>query len=126
MVVCIKYEDQLDGISNYLQWKVRMSTILRENKIWSSVSTIIVVPSADPIALDLHEVKEAKAQRLILDGVKDHLIHHLAEKKRAKEMWDALKNLYEPKNENRKMALKDKLHDTKMGRGGVCLLILPG
>jgi hypothetical protein len=117
MVVCIRYEDRLDGISNYLQWKVRMSAILRENKIWSFVSTIVVVPSTDPIALDLHEVKEAKAQRLILDGVKDHLIPHLAEKKTTKEMWDALKNLYEAKNENWKMALKDKLHDTKMGKG---------
>ena len=78
MVICIRYEDQLDGISNYLQWQVMMSAILRENKIWSFVSTIVVVPSADPIALDLHEVKDAKAQRLILDGVKDHLIPHLA------------------------------------------------
>jgi hypothetical protein len=68
MVVCIRYEDmdQLDGISNYLQWKVRMSAILRENKILSFVNTIVVVPSANPIALDLHEVKEVKAQRLIL------------------------------------------------------------
>jgi hypothetical protein len=108
----------LDGISNYLQWKVRMSTILRENKIWSFVSTIVVVLSTDPIALDLHEVKEAKSQRLILDGVKDQLIPHLPEKKTAKEMWDALKNFYEAENENQKMALKNKLHDTKMGKGG--------
>jgi hypothetical protein len=49
--------------------------------------------------------------------VKDHLIPHLDEKKTTKEMWDALKNLYEAKNENQKMALKDKLHDTKMGKG---------
>jgi 2-phosphoglycerate kinase len=117
MVVCIRYEDRLDGISNYLQWKVRMSTILRENKIWSFVSTIIVVPSTNPIALDLHVVNEAKAHRLILDGVKDHLIPHFAEKKTTKEMWDALKNLYRAKNENQKMALKDKQHDTKMGKG---------
>jgi hypothetical protein len=84
MVVCIQYEDRLDGISNYLQWKVWMSAILKKNKIWSFVSTI-VVPSANPIALDLHEVKEAKAQRLLY-GVKDHLIPHLAEKKTSKEM----------------------------------------
>ena len=32
-------------------------------------------------------------------------------------MWDALKNLFEVKNENQKMALKDKLHDTKTGKG---------
>ena len=61
MVVCIRYEDWLDGIFNYLQWKVKMSVILRKNKIWSFVSTIVVVPSADPIDLDLLEVKEAKS-----------------------------------------------------------------
>jgi hypothetical protein len=32
-------------------------------------------------------------------------------------MWDTLKNLYEAKNENQKMALKDKMHDTKMDKG---------
>jgi hypothetical protein len=48
--------------------------------------------------------------------VKDHLIPLLAEKKTAKEMWDALKNLFKAKNENRKMALKAMLHDTKMGK----------
>jgi hypothetical protein len=35
-----------------------MLDILRENKIWSSINTIDVVPSTNPIALDLHEVKE--------------------------------------------------------------------
>jgi hypothetical protein len=51
-----------------------------------------------------------------MDGVKDHLIPHLAKKKTDKEMWDALKNLLEAKNENWKMALKTTLHDTKMGK----------
>ena len=94
-----------------------MSVVLKEKNIWNYVSYIVVDPTTDPIALDLHEVKEAKAQRIILDGVKDHLIPHLVEKKTTQEMWDALKNLFEAKNENRKMALKDKLHDTKMGKG---------
>jgi hypothetical protein len=116
MVACIRFEDRLDGISNYLQWKVQISVVLKENKIWNYVSSVVVVPTTDLVALDLHDVKEAKPQRIILDGVKDHLIPHLAKKKTTKEMWDALKNLFEVKNENRKMALKAKLHDTKMGK----------
>jgi hypothetical protein len=48
--------------------------------------------------------------------VKDHLIPHLGEKNTAKEMWDALKNVFEVKNENWKMALKANMHDTKMGK----------
>jgi hypothetical protein len=56
-----------------------MTTVLKENKLWTHASTT-VTPPRDPISLDLHEVKEARAQRIILDGVKDHLIPHLAEK----------------------------------------------
>ena len=62
-------------------------------------------------------MKEARAQRIILDRVRDHLIPHLAEKQTTKDMWDALKNLYEAKNENQKMALRDKLHSTRMAKG---------
>jgi hypothetical protein len=112
MAVSIRYDDRLDNISNYLQWKVRLSAVLKENKIYNYVNSIVETPTVDPVALDLHEVKEAKDQSIILDGVKDHLIPHLVEKKTAKEMWDALKNLFEAKNENWKMALKAKLHDT--------------
>ena len=53
---------------------------------------------------------------MILDGVKDHLNLHLVEKKTANDMWDTLKQLFEAKNENREMALKDKLHNVKMAK----------
>jgi hypothetical protein len=49
--------------------------------------------------------------------MKDHMIPHLVEKLTAKEMWDALINLYKNKNENRKMALRDKIHITRMAKG---------
>ena len=66
--------------------------------------------------LDELESLEARAQRVILAGVKHHLIPHLAEKKTAKDMWDTLNLLFEAKNENCKMALKDKLHNVKMNK----------
>ena len=60
MAACIKYEDWLDGMSNYLQWKVRMVAVLKENILWIIVSTVVAPPATDPVALDIHEVKEAK------------------------------------------------------------------
>ena len=93
MAFCIRFENRMEGVSNYLQWKVWISAVLWENKLWPHVSTVVTVPASDPVALDLYEVKEARAQRFILDGVKDHLISHLAEKSTAKEMWDTLKGL---------------------------------
>jgi hypothetical protein len=113
----IRFEDRLEGISNYLQWKVRITSVLKKNKLWSFLNTAVPLPASNPIALDVHEVKEAKTQRNILDKVRDHLIPHLDEKKRAKEIWDALKSLYEAKNENRKMVLQEKLHSARMAKG---------
>ena len=107
----------MDGLPNYTQWKFRMVVILKECRLCIMVSTVITPLEVDPIALNIHGVKEAKAQRMILDGTRDYLIPHVAEKKTAYDMWITLKGLYEAKNENRIMALKEKLHGTKMAMG---------
>ena len=80
----IRFEDRLEGVSNYLQWKVRINSVLKENKLWSFANTIVPVPVSNPTTLDVHEVNEAKTQRIILDGLRDHLIPHLDEKKTRK------------------------------------------
>ena len=51
---------------------------------------------------------------IILDGVKDHLIPHLTGKNTAWHMWEALKTLFQNKNENRKMVLREKLREIRM------------
>jgi len=61
MDTIMRYQDILEGASKYLQWKVRIRTILKENKLWDFSSTTVTPPSSDPIVLDLHEVKEAKS-----------------------------------------------------------------
>jgi hypothetical protein len=71
MAGCIIFEDGWMDISNYLQWKVRMSVVLKENNICNYVSYVVVAPTTDPVSLDLHEVNEAKSERIIQDGVKD-------------------------------------------------------
>ena len=112
-MMSIRYEDRLDGISNYLPWKVRIIAVLKEWKIWNFANTKMTKPT-DKDDLEENEALEARAQRVILDGVKDHLIPHLATKKTANDTLNTLKQLFEAKNENHKMALKDKLHNVKM------------
>lgn len=58
-----------------------------------------------------------KARLIILDGVKDSLIPHLSGKNSAHEMWMALQNLFQNKNENRVLVLEDKLKSAKMIKG---------
>jgi hypothetical protein len=94
----VRYEDRPEGASNYLQWKVRIATVFKENNLWYYVNIVVPIPVHNPIALDLHEVKEVRAQMILLDGVKDHLIPYLAKKKTTKEMWDVLTKLYKSVN----------------------------
>ena len=55
-------------------------------------------------------------KKVILDVVKDHLIPHLVEKKNTKEIWDTWNQLFESKNENHKITLKDNLYNVKMSK----------
>lgn len=48
--------------------------------------------------------------------MKDRIIPHVTRKKNAYEMWEPLIKLYQSKNENRKMVLREKLHSIKRPR----------
>ena len=53
----------------------------------------IAIP-VDPVENDKYEEAMARAKSIILDGVKDHVVPHIAEKETTYEMWEALKKLY--------------------------------
>ena len=55
----------------------------------------IVVVLVDPADNEKYEDAMAKAKCIILDGVKDHVVQHIAEKNTAKEMWNTLTTLYQ-------------------------------
>jgi hypothetical protein len=51
---------------------------------------------------------------MILEAIKDHLIPHVAEKTRSKEILDALVSLFQSDNMSQKMILKTKLGECRM------------
>jgi hypothetical protein len=75
-----------------------------------------ITPPTDATDLVIHNQRDVKSRCIILDGVKDHLIPHLSGKKITWNMWEALKSLFQRKNENHIMVLREKLKDTKMIR----------
>jgi hypothetical protein len=84
--------------------------------LWEIAEGKVVLP-ADPTQQPDFLKKDVKARRIIVDGVKDHIIPHLSGKKTTKEMWDALVKLYQSDNQSRKMLLREKLRSTKMAKG---------
>ena len=84
---------------------------------------IVVPPTIDATKLTTFN-KDIKAIRTILDATKDHVIPHISSKTRAFQMWDALTELFQSSNGNRKMVLREKLKSIKMAKGEVVISYL--
>lgn len=97
MSLRLRVENRLDGKNNYSTWKERIQSIFEEEEVWgimvNTTQNPIVVP-ADPVQLAEFNKKNAKAKRLIMEGIKDHVIPHVRGKTYAHEMWIALTSLY--------------------------------
>ena len=62
----------------------------------------------------LHKTKLVMDKRIISDSIKDHLIAQVSSLKTPKSMFDALTKLFERKNINRKMTLRNQLKNVKI------------
>jgi hypothetical protein len=117
MATSLRFEDRLDGAANFSPWKERIVLLLEEAELWDTMNNTqknpIIVP-ADATLLAAFQKKNVKAERIILDAVKDHVIPHIAGKANAFEMWVSLTKLYQSSNENQKMVLREKLRNIKM------------
>ena len=89
----LRGQEQLDGASNYVIWKARISFLLDEHGLKTFTDSTLDEPT-DVAPLRAFMKNMAKTKRLILDGVKDHIVSHISNKETTKEMWDALAMLY--------------------------------
>ena len=112
----LRYEDRLEGATNFSAWKERITLLLEEHELWDIVKATVTIRT-DPVDLTAYNKRKIKAKRILLDAVKDHMILHVTGKTHAYEMWEALTNLFQNDNKNRKMVLQEKLHSIKMFRG---------
>ena len=113
MAPSTKLEDKLEGMENFRAWKYRISLILQENDIDKYIKDEV----AESEAKEKHKKDMIRAQRIIAESIKDHLIPQVSSKKTLKEMYDALSRMYEGRNINRKMNLRAQLKSTKMSHG---------
>jgi hypothetical protein len=76
----LKFEDRLDGASNFCPWTEHINLMLEENGMLEIVEGKLVAP-IDPIQLVAHTKKYVKARRILVDGIKNHIISHFSSKK---------------------------------------------
>ena len=85
----LREQDRLDGSSNFGVWKLRIFFLFGEYGLKEFNEKGVGEPS-DLDKLRLFQKNMAKAKRMILYGLQDHVIHHVVVKNIPKEMWYAL------------------------------------
>ena len=80
--------------------------MLDRNRVKNFTLKVIDV-LVDPNENDKYEEAMVMAKCIILDGVKDHVVPHIAEKEKVVEMWEAFKNLYQHTSVQRRMLLEN-------------------
>ena len=96
----LRLEYALDGSSNYIAWKDRMEAVLDDNVLKEFIDTEIPKPaSSNAAALDAWKKKVEKCQRILLEGVKDHIMSSLHIKSTPFLMWKALTDLFQSKSD---------------------------
>ena len=104
----LRDQDKLDSMSNFVIWRARILTVLDEYDIKDHVENVLAVP-VDPDPLKKFKENQARAKSLIMDGVKDHVVPHIARKNTANEMWTALEMMYHGNSAQRKMLLENQM-----------------
>ena len=103
----LQSEYALDGNSNYIAWKERMEVVLDDNGLKEFIDIDIPKPgSSDAAALDAWKNKVAKCRRILLEGVKDHIVSSLHSKSTPFLMWKDLTELFQSRSDQKNLALK--------------------
>ena len=108
-----KLDENIEGDDKFRAWKYRISLVLEENELDSYISEEVPISEGDE-AKALHKNKLVMSKSIITDSIKDHLIPHVYSFKTPKEVYDALKEMFEGKNINQKITLRNQLKNVKM------------
>jgi hypothetical protein len=112
-MVELRVEDSISGAVNWSQWKAKIVLILEELELWD-ITENLLVPPTDAVLLAEFRKRNIKANKSILDVVKDQIITHVSGKDFSFKMWKSLCGIYQSLNQNHKMVLQEKLRGTKM------------
>ena len=91
----LRLEYALKGSLNYIAWKERMEVVSEENRLKEFIdSDIPQLAVTNAQILDVWKKNLAKARRILLEGVRHHIVSNLHGKETPYAMWKALTNFF--------------------------------
>lgn len=95
-----------------------MEVMLEDNGLKEFIDNIVSKPTSSDVALlDTWQKRVAKKRRIMLEGVKDHIVSSLQGISTPFAMWKALIDIFQSSSDHWNLVLKDKLRKIKMEKG---------
>ena len=95
-----------------------LEVLLEDNGLKEFIDSDVPKPtSSDAAILDAWQKKIAKTRRILLEGVKDHIVSRIHGKATPFSIWKTLTDIFQSSSDHRKLALKDKLRKIKIEKG---------
>ena len=111
-----KLDENIEGTENFKAWKYRIMLILEENEREGYAKEEVKEPEGDKENTK-HKKEMLKSKRIIANSIKDHLIPQVSSKNTPNQMFDALTSLFEGKNINIRINLRNQLKGVKNQKG---------
>ena len=108
-----KVEYHLEGAFNFIPLKSRVLLLLEENDLLQCVNEKVPKPEAKEDKRRWRK-DDAKARRILVDLVRDHLVPQISEKTTARKTFKTLKKLFEHSSINVTLTLRNNLSNMKM------------
>ena len=106
-----KESNKLVGNNNFLVWKKRIDILLKENELLEYVKGNITAPAKEQNqALAKYNKNETRAQRILIEPIKDSLIPHVSKFETSKEIYDKLVKLFSISIAGEVISLKNELY----------------
>ena len=85
-----------------------MEVVLEDNGLKEFIDSDVPKPASSDVAgINAWKKKVAKTRRILLEGVKDHIVSNLHGKSNPFAMWKSLTDLFQSSNDQRKLVLKN-------------------
>lgn len=99
---------RFDG-TNFNNWKFRIQVLLDEKDLLKYVEKDLSTLVAEGGGQSQHTTKEKKAKSMLIQYISDSQLEYVKDYKHAKDIFDALKNVFERKSVAGQLYLRKKL-----------------
>jgi len=120
-----KESNKLVGTNNFLAWRKRTNLPLQENELLEHIKgNITILAKEQTQALAKYNKDETRAQRILIESIKDSLIPYVSKLETSKEIYDKLVDLFSVSTVGEVISLQNELYKMKISKEGIALCFM--